>query len=133
MDAETIGRLCEDIGIQRGLVRQDKDFDSAVGAPMALQFPFAPDSDQTLTSPGGSARSLTGHELDDMSSLGDDSFVQEAFMQDVVDNPWLSDPEGYESMSPPLTPPEHRSEEFEGLEGIYRFLEECDRGQGRLG
>jgi len=132
VDAATVERLCDDIGIQRGVVSQDPGFDLAVGVPMALRFPFAPDAEKTLTSPGGSARSLEGHELDEMSSLEDDSFVRDAFAEEL-ENPWISEPEGYESMSPPMSSAQHCSDEFEGLEGIYRFLEECDRGQGRLG
>lgn len=133
VDAETVNKLCDDIGVQRGIVRQDSEFDDATGVPVALKFPFAPQSDKTVTSPGGSARCLEGHELESLSSLGDDSFVREAFLEDMGDNPWLSEPEGYESMSPPMSSGEHCSTEFEGLEGIYRFLEECDRAQGRVG
>ncbi|POR32000.1 Uncharacterized protein TPAR_07815 [Tolypocladium paradoxum] len=133
VDASTVERLCDDIGIQRGVVSQDPGFDFAVGAPVALRFPFAPDVEKTVTSPGGSVRSLEGHELDDMSSLEDNSFVREAFAEEMSENPWLSEPEGYESISPPISSGEHCSDEFEGFEGIYRFLEECDRGQGRFG
>ncbi|KFH48082.1 hypothetical protein ACRE_010540 [Hapsidospora chrysogenum ATCC 11550] len=134
VDEETVNRLCDDIGIDRGVVGEDPDFNAAAGVPMALQFPFAPDAEKTLTSPGGSARSVTGHEFDDTSSLDDDdaSFLRDAFVE-VAENPWLSDPEGYESMSPPLSSGERCSTDFEGLEGIYRFIEECDRGEGRLG
>jgi len=133
VDEETVNRLCDDIGINRGVVGEDPGFNTATGVPMALQFPFAPDVEKTLTSPGGSARSVTGHEFDDTSSLEDDaSFLREAFVE-VAENPWLSDPEGYESMSPPLSSGERCSTDFEGLEGIYRFIEECDRGEGRLG
>lgn len=133
VDAETVNRLCDDIGIHRGIVSEDPDFDTVTGVPMAFKFPFAPDADKTVTSPGGSARSLEGHELEDMSSLEDESFIQDAFVTEMVDNPWLSELEGYESISPPLSSGEHCSTEFEGLEGIYRFIEECDRGKGRLG
>lgn len=133
VDADTLERLCDDIGIQRGIISQDPDFDAATGVPVALRFPFAPDSDKTVTSPGGSVRSLEGHELDADLSLEDDSFVREAFLNDAGENPWLSDPEGYESVSPPISSGEHCSEDFEGLEGIYRFLEECDRAKGRVG
>lgn len=132
VDAETLERLCDDIGIQRGVISQDPDFSAATGAPMALQFPYAPDIEKTVTSPGGSLRSLEGHEFD-TSSLDDDSFVREAFMDEMGNNPWVSESEGYESMSPPLSSGEHCSEDFEGLEGIYRFLEECDRAKGRVG
>ena len=68
-----------------------------------------------------------------------DSFLraeEELFegFSDLEDNPWqsLPDPEGYESMSPPTSSGEHCSEDFEGLEGIYKFLEECDRSRGRF-
>jgi hypothetical protein len=122
VDADTVERLCDDLTIQRGIVGQDPDFEVANGVPIALRFPFAPDAaaEKTLTSPGGSMRSLSGHDLD------------EAFMDEMDENPWLSDPEGYESLSPPVGSGEHGSEDFEGLEGIYRFLAECDRAKGRF-
>lgn len=136
LDAETVERLCEDIGLQGGLIRQDADFEDKYGGSMALRFPFAPDVEEdgdedTFTSPGGSMRS----HRSELSSLGEDeAFFDEYFEQ----NPWLSTPapeseveDGYESMSPPLPSSgehvSHTCEDFEGLEGVYRFLEECDR------
>ncbi|UKZ77630.1 hypothetical protein TrVFT333_005354 [Trichoderma virens FT-333] len=134
VDVETLERLCDDIGIQRGIVSQDIGFESAAGVRTALKFPFAPDAEKALTSPGGSERSLEGHELeDDMSSLGDESFVHEAFAYENSEDPWYSETDGYESMSPPNKSEQQCSEEYEGLEGIYRFLEECDKAKGRLG
>ncbi|KAH8176081.1 casein kinase II beta 2 subunit [Sarocladium implicatum] len=133
MDASTIERLCDDVGIERGLVGEDPDFEATAGVPMALQFPFAPGSDATITSPGGSARSLGSHEFDAESSLEDDSFLREAFVDAGEVNPWLSEAEGYESVSPLPSSMDRCSDSFEGLEGVYRFLEECDRAQGRLG
>lgn len=132
VDTATIEQLCDDIGIQRGYVGQDPDLDLAMGAPVALQFPFAPDTDKVLTSPGGSVRSLEGHELD-QSSLSSDSFIRDGFAYEASDNPWLSETDEYESISPPGSSAEHHPGDFEGLEGIYRFLEECDRAKGRLG
>ncbi|KAL2214086.1 hypothetical protein CC79DRAFT_1362867 [Sarocladium strictum] len=131
MDASTIERLCDDIGVQRGIVGEDDGFEASTGVPVALQFPFAPDSNATLTSPGGSARSIGSH--DDESSLEDDSFIREAFVDVGEANPWHSETEGYESLSPLPSSMDQCSEDFEGLEGIYRFLEECDRAQGRMG
>jgi len=131
VDVDTLERLCDDVGVQRGILGQDDNFDSSVGTFSALRFPFAPDDEQagkekTLTSPGGSMRS---HQSE-LSSLADDDFVDEVD-EDVERNPWLtlpSETEGYGSFSPPEpSSGEHCSEEFEGLEGIYRFLEECDR------
>ncbi|KAL2016952.1 hypothetical protein VTK56DRAFT_2828 [Thermocarpiscus australiensis] len=132
VDAETVERLCDDVGVKRGVVGEDPDFDASAGVAVALRFPFAPDGscERTITSPGGSVRSR-GSESSD---------VEEAFILGELDeNPWrLSSPElgleGYESMSSPIlsSSGEHRSEDFEGLEGIYRFLEECDRARGRF-
>ncbi|KAL7936074.1 hypothetical protein V8C35DRAFT_296795 [Trichoderma chlorosporum] len=133
VDVETVERLCDDIGIQRGVVSQDVRFETATSARTALKFPFAPDAEKALTSPGGSERSLEGHELDDMSSLGDESFVREAFAYENSEDSWCSETEGYGSMSPPNKPEQQCSDEYEGLEGIYRFLEECDKAKGRLG
>ncbi|KAH6682114.1 hypothetical protein F5X68DRAFT_211182 [Plectosphaerella plurivora] len=132
VDAQTVERLCEDIGLQRGLVGQDADFDEAMGASMALKFPLAPEGDgiDTLTSPGGTLRSLTGLSAED----SEDGFLDEAFIDaEMAENPWLSDPEGYESRSPEeVSSGTHCSEEFDGLEGIYRFMAECDRARGRI-
>ncbi|CAM1507023.1 Fc.00g066640.m01.CDS01 [Cosmosporella sp. VM-42] len=130
VDVETIERLCDDIGVQRGIVGQDPAFDVAAGVAMALKFPFAPDAPKSLLHPDASVRSLEDYEFHELSEE-DDDFVREAFMDEMADNPWLSDPEGYESMSPPHSLGEHCSE-FDGLEGIYRFIEECDRGKGRV-
>lgn len=135
VDAATAEMLCEDINLQRGVIGQDADFDKTAGVPMALQFSFAPQSEKTLTSPGGSARSNGSGVLDELSSLGDDSFVQEAFFEKTSENPWLSDSEylstpRQESCSMDLV--SELSQNFEGLEGVYRFLEECDRAKGRV-
>ncbi|KAK5635449.1 hypothetical protein RRF57_011161 [Xylaria bambusicola] len=134
VDADTVESLCDDLGLTRGIVREDSNFSSEMGVPLALRFPYAPNAQATggpellvLTSPGGSLRS-------------EDSFPNEYELFEGFDeidgNPWLSisDPEGYESMSPPpVNSGHHFPEEFEGLEGVYRFLEECDQVQGRHG
>ncbi|KAI0459252.1 hypothetical protein F5B21DRAFT_456011 [Xylaria acuta] len=131
VDADTVESLCDDLGLTKGIVREDSNFDVEMGVPLALRFPYAPEKATddrgllTLTSPGGSLRS-------------EDSFPEEyelfGVFEELDENPWLSasDLEGYETMSPPSSG-EHCSEEFEGLEGVYRFLEECDRAQGRYG
>jgi hypothetical protein len=123
-DAESVERLCDEVGVQRGVIHQDLDFDTSCGAQVALIFPYAPTSEHILSSPGGSLRSQTGHDFEEV--------------EDIVDNPWL---EGYESMDDVS---EHESAYFtkpgelpnslsgyEGLEGIYRFIEECDNSRLR--
>lgn len=128
VDADTVERLCDDVGVQRGMVGEDVTFRLSQGVSVALKFPFAPGAEdsvsQTLTSPGGSMRSHN-------SILSEE---EDGFLDEFDDNPWLSTAspeEGYESLSPPVYSHsgEHCSEEFEGLEGIYRFLEECDRSR----
>ncbi|KAI9738940.1 MAG: hypothetical protein M1818_005254 [Claussenomyces sp. TS43310] len=124
-DAETVERLCEEVCVQRGVIHQDPDFDSSCGGHTALMFPFAPTSEHTLSSPGGSLRSQTGHDFDELDEFEDVSF--------------LSSPEGYESMRDPSETESmyfgkqseayRSSSEYEGLEGIYRFLEECDNAR----
>ncbi|KAG6362064.1 hypothetical protein INS49_010293 [Diaporthe citri] len=133
LDSDTVERLCDDTGVQRGVIKQDPEFDASYGSPMALRFPYAPDAheEETLTSPGGSLRS----QLSDLSSIEEDEALFDEYVDEYIEeNPWLSTPEpeveaeeGYESMSDHvLSSAEHVSEGFEGLEGIYRFLEECD-------
>ncbi|KAH8883989.1 hypothetical protein GQ53DRAFT_771281 [Thozetella sp. PMI_491] len=120
VDAETVSRLCDDVGVERGVVRQDSDFDDSVGVALALKFPFAPDQKtRTLSSPSSGM-----------------SEAEEAFYAEYNENPWLSSPEpeeGYESASPPLMSysGERCSDEIDDLEGIYRFIEECDRARSR--
>jgi len=118
-DAETLERLCDEVGVQRGIIYQDPDFDGTAGFQMALMFPFASTSEHTLSSPGGSLRSQTGHDYEEV--------------EEIVENPWF---EGYQTMeeasesgSAYFTKPSGHpnSSDYEGLEGIHRFLEQCDR------
>lgn len=126
-DAETVERLCNEVGVKRGIIHQDPDFDARYGGHMALMFPFATTSEHTLSSPGGSLRSETGHDLENFDNL--------------EEYPWLSSPEGYETMDD-LSETESMyfkrsgdppgSSGYEGLEGIYRFIEECDNAKGKI-
>jgi len=121
-DAGIVERLCNEVGVQRGIIYQDEDFESSAGTHMALLFPYAPTSEHTLSSPGGSLRSQSGHDFEEVE-------------EEILDNPWL---DSYESMdeisegesayfSKPS--PQQDSSDYEGLEGIYRFLEECDNAR----
>jgi hypothetical protein len=121
-DAESVESLCNEIGVQRGIIYQDEDFDQSCGSEVALMFPFAPTSEHTLSSPGGSLRSQTGHDFEEVE-------------EDLIDNPWL---EGYESMEDSTehepayfskSSQHQNSSGYEGLEGIYRFIEECDNAR----
>ena len=151
-DADTVDKLCDELGVQRGIVHEDPDFNVYHGAEMALMFPFAPShvpsdaglppaktrqerdeviwqnmlSPKPAPSPGFSHLSETSHDFEDVQMEG---------------NPWLSSPSGYSSLHGssdfdvaemfdlPPTKPQQFSSEYEGIQGIYRFLEECDRAK----
>ncbi|GAO17799.1 uncharacterized protein UV8b_02101 [Ustilaginoidea virens] len=133
--ALAVEQLCDEIGIQRGIVGQDAGFDGNVGAHDALKFPFAPEFERTTSPPDGTARSLKGRELDSgETSSEDDLSLRDVFVYEFqYEDSWMSDMEGYESMSPsPTLGEKHYSKDYEGFEGIYRFLEECDQAKGRL-
>jgi hypothetical protein len=151
-DIGIVEALCRELGIRRGLVHQDPDFDLYNGTNMALLFPFAPSkapSEATYApdirpakrqrrehvawdgmmsrerSPGYSHKSATSHDI-----LEEYNIVRE--------NPWLSSPSGYSSLhssehdelgalfEPAPIDGVNPASDYEGLEGIYRFLEECD-------
>ena len=155
-DADTVNRLCQELEIRRGLVYQDEDFESSNGTEMALLYPFAPGHtpsritfpSQNWTGQGGSRdlvdwqnmqspqryssktcsiRSVTSHDFEEVEA--------------AEENPWLSAPSDYSSSIRSdeddgaayfkHSPQEHtfNSSEYEGIEGIYRFLEECDRAR----
>ncbi|TEY56424.1 hypothetical protein BOTCAL_0225g00040 [Botryotinia calthae] len=126
-DAESVERLCDEVGVQRGIVHQDDGFDAAVGTQMALQFPFAPTAVSESPSPLLSPCLQTT-----LSSLDQDEY--DDILEEFSENPWVED---YETMDEDISESgsayftkvgEHLSEsdEYEGLEGIYKFLEECD-------
>ncbi|KAK3398078.1 hypothetical protein B0T20DRAFT_240529 [Sordaria brevicollis] len=140
VDAETVERLCNDVGVQRGIIREDPDFDMDAGVQVALRFPYAPGIDKTPTSPDVTVRTRV------LSEDGSSEQLDEAFVEEVEENPWLlasehsdivsEESEGYESMSPKSlksasSEQNYPSEDnrYEGLEGIYKFLEECDRAR----
>jgi len=147
-DAETVEKLCTEIGVQRGIVAQDEDFDAFVGTEIALLFPFAPSAPASEADEGDDDAAQyfdqTCEPMDwqDMISarqtqrLASDKFStrSESGMDDydmVQGNPWLSNessPSGYESMHSPSdeAPAESDPLEYQDFEGIYRFIEMCD-------
>ena len=165
-DAETVSRLCDEVGIRRGLIQEDEGWRQDKDAEMALLFPFAPSqatsniSDEeyypeaqnskkkpqvshvqeqvdwkNMLSP--SEHTITASpRLSTMSINSADSYHH---IREELPHSWLDGPEGYESMRDSdydendiLGPysygptPANRIGEYEGLEGIYKFLTECD-------
>lgn len=137
-DADTVDRLCRELGIQRGLVVQDEEFDAFAGTEMALLFPFAPSE---TNSESGEAffdipakkqaekiqwqHMLTPSDRSSAHSTTSDPGFEEEF---VADNPWattVSD-EQMSNISEEDYGSSHSPYEYQGFEGIYRFIEQCD-------
>ncbi|KAI2635952.1 hypothetical protein GGS21DRAFT_513888 [Xylaria nigripes] len=130
VDADTVESLCTDLGLTRGIVGEDPTFNSEIGVPMDLRFPCAPDGQ--VTDGHGMVTSIPlGEYLRSADSSSGDYELFEG-LSALEGNPWQqTNDEGFESISHPGSSGDYRSENFEGLEGVYRFLEECDRAQGR--
>lgn len=136
-DADTVENLCRELGVKRGLVVQDADFDAYAGTEIALLFPFAPsdgpgsedlsvpeqyykhqpddvwDDDALFPSPQSSTRSESGYDLfdpyDPLSVSSPDAHTQSFHSSS-------SSPQS--NNGAPL--------EYQDWEGIYRFIELCD-------
>lgn len=184
-DADTVESLCTELGIRRGIIGQDEDFEVQHGAEMALLFPFAPSKpvsevDYCDVYDRRPVKRTRREDVDwcgmlspartHVSSIASGSLEFETvsprlngqqdevtgFMSangEIVTNPWLSDPRpislsDYGSLRPSeeqedvamYFQPDHRNystkrshaesqAEYEGIEGIYRFIEQCDRAR----
>jgi len=155
VDAETVTKLCDELAVQRGYVGQDEDFDNFVGTDIALLFPFAPSKTvsecsfyekpvQNRTTFQDRINWQTMQDESDVESDAEYSTQSDAGLgfeldADVLDeldeNPWISSPSGYESLrtsdiesSGDYAQKVDRGSplEYQGFEGIYRFVEMCD-------
>ncbi|KAF2746419.1 hypothetical protein M011DRAFT_404182 [Sporormia fimetaria CBS 119925] len=142
-DSGTVESLCNELGIQRGVIHQDEDFDAFAGTEIALLFPFAPSqspSECSFYEKSVSARqppvdwrnmlATPCSEDDQYSTQSEDDFG----FEDIEQNPWESSPSGYESLhSSDMAESAldlHSPLEYQGIEGIYRFMEQCDSARG---
>ncbi|KAE8353290.1 NADP-dependent oxidoreductase domain-containing protein [Aspergillus coremiiformis] len=119
-DAATVEHLCDEVGVQRGKIVQDEDFDAHTGADLALQFPFAPSvpaSPETVDYlfPKESFNSLAPEEVDWQAMLSSENqtvaspeclgnYGPRLSFDDVTmfgENPWqqCSSSSGYSSMN----------------------------------
>ncbi|KAK1150236.1 hypothetical protein N8T08_000138 [Aspergillus melleus] len=155
-DAETVERLCDEVGVQRGKIAQDEDFDALTGADVALHFPFAPSAHssdigeyfyqkdaselrkpeevdwQAMMSPENKTKSSTSR----LEQSGNNISFEDVTL--FAENPWISSSSGYSSINvgelgDHALFPEGSSTSFpasssgyDGVEGIHRFLAECD-------
>jgi hypothetical protein len=157
-DKDTVEKLVDELGIQRGIVGQDKDFDTFNGTEIALLFPFASSrspSECSFFEKPVSHRKFQQEQLwwndmipqtppspilgnlptPDFSTMSDSGLE---FDEIEGENPWISSPSGYESLesdelessdrmlAKSSAHSQHTPLEYQGIEGIYRFIQQCD-------
>jgi hypothetical protein len=143
-DKDSVETICNDLEVQRGVVHQDEDFDAFVGTDIALLFPFAPSQTPSECSffdkPVSGRQHVPAIDWQHMltqSTLSSDAFSthSEHSFDELADfteeaNPWLSasSPSGYESLhtSEADEMDMHTPMEFQGIEGMYRFMSQCE-------
>jgi hypothetical protein len=144
-DAETVEKICTEFDVQRGVIHQDAEFDAFVGTDIALLFPFAPSRTPSecsfYTKPVADRQypidwrnmmtpSVTSSDASDLYSTRSDTGLD--FTDIEGENPWAtasaSSPSGYESlhMSEAEDMDHYTPLEYQGIEGIYRFMEHCE-------
>jgi len=138
VDADTVESLCQELGVQRGIVRQDEDFDDFVGTEIALLFPFASsktasevefftrpvDGRMVKPDPIGWNHMLTPEQesMDSLDELEEFSTQSANGFEDLINedfelsNPWNSSPSGYESLHTSDVSDGPAPFEFEGRE-----------------
>jgi len=166
MDADSVESLAIELGLQRGIIKQDPDFDSYNGTDIALLFPYAPSKspsecsffekpvvqrkvdqlwwdDPALYEQRPSTPVLRNLPSPDYSTMSEQSYEMDGIPDDVLSgNPWLSSPSGYETIhSSDLDSPRMFAKEpsgastpleYQGIEGIYRFMEQLDAAERRV-
>ena len=137
-DADTVERLCDELSVSRGVVIQDPAFDSFAGTEIALLFPFAPSKEASECEslfeepPPKYTKGRRVISLEDMFTPSSPAYStqSDSGLEDVVmENPWLSAaPSEYESVQSGSEYGPHQNDplEYQGFEGIYRFIEELD-------
>ena len=144
-DAHTVETLCDEIGVRRGVIKEDEGWRKSKDVEMALLFPFADDiedngeayfeksslqfqqedvdwrdmlshSTRTASPTRLSTKSLTSAESYHRMSIPDEL--------SSAHNPWAGDDGGLSVLEVDSVVDENAS--YEGMEGILRFIEVCD-------
>lgn len=166
-DADTVARLCDEVGVHRGTIVEDADFELCTGSELALLFPFAPSvappsgpepalqfpfaPSAARSSPSKRPKSQSPGALDWQSmmspeprtpSSGHARELEVSFEDNELfgHNPWNSSPSSFSRVSiselgdrayfPDFSlvgTSESPESEGERVQGIHRFLEECNQ------
>ena len=161
-DADLVSRLCDEVGVRRGVILEDKAWDEKGNkeVEMALLFPFAPSTSPSASSEDDAAeyfnppKPIQQDQVDWRHMLSPstrpDSLHDTTGFEDyaTLKSPFLhsQSPSGYESLREsdfdpddpyyenysPVRAPSHNTKgvstagDYEGLEGIYKFLQVCE-------
>ena len=131
-DADTVERLCAELAVSRGNVIQDEAFDAFAGTEIALLFPFAPSKDASEAEDYDSyfEEAFTKHYPIDVQSMFTPAYSTQSAASDFEDIIAYDEPLSFKSVHSGSVYNESESEqsplEYQGFEGIYRFLEELD-------
>ena len=171
-DATIVSAICDELGICRGVIREDEGWDDENGdrdVEMALLFPWAPSKPLSYASseagdeyfeeqalfdvgdrtPGQSLewQSMLSHRSPASPIAKSHSATRSLGSYSFADNPWANDGSSYDGLNhsdfdsneslgfdldrtqtarPLMTGDTGSATEYEGVEGIYRFIAECD-------
>lgn len=166
-DADLVSRLCDEVGVRRGIVAEDEAWTSEKDVEMALLFPFAPTSDVVAerqydddvgeyyvekkaarechrepeeldwrhmlsSSVDTPARAESLHSFATLLSPTRKATSPSGY-ESLRESDFASDDHYYQTFSP-LKAPTHStaksaSADYEGLEGIYKFLQVCEEAR----
>ncbi|GAB7361148.1 hypothetical protein MBLNU230_g1182t1 [Neophaeotheca triangularis] len=137
-DVDTVERLCQELNVQRGTVVQDEAFDSSAGTEIALLFPFAPSARESECEslfveeePSWPCTKRPVISMQDMMTSSQSpaySSTSDHVYEEITGEDWLSPESAYESVHSDSESSLGKYDplEYQGLEGIYRFIEQCD-------
>jgi hypothetical protein len=144
-DADTVARLCDEVGVHRGIIIEDPDFALCTGSELALRFPFAP---SVAPSPDSKRPESEAPDALDWKSMmspephtplsGYMPELEISFEDNELfgNNPWTSSASTFSGISLselgdraffPDIPGAGLSTSSGESEGIRRFLVECDQ------
>ena len=159
-DGDLVSRLCDEVGVRRGVIVEDETWNVEKDVEMALLFPFAPVDAHDVVSESDDGEGYferkpmdQGHRPEKLEWRHMLSPSAENFSQpdSTLHSPSrkINTPSGYESLGQsdfasddpcyhnisPIKASKHgtsHSADYEGVEGIYKFLQVCEdsRKQG---
>ncbi len=158
-DGDLVSKLCNEVGVRRGIIVQDEAWTIEKDVEMALLFPFAPTGNHDAVTESDDGEEYfeqkpldQGHQAEELEwrhmlspAAGTPSRNESLHSYATTFSPQqqVNTPSGYESLREsdfasddadyhtlsPLKAPSHgtsQSADYEGLEGIYKFLQECE-------